>query len=242
MATAASARARVRAEITSEILRAAEEELAAEGAAALSLRAVARRVDMVPSALYRYFPSRDALLTELIVGAYDSVGEAAESTDRAAAAAGRAPLERWLGVARAVRQWARAQPQRWALIYGSPVPGYAAPPATVEAAMRITKVIAALVPEGDAPPATAAVLPEAPPGFDALLEPTRAEILPGRPAPVVAAALMAWTALIGTVSMELFGHFEGGTAGAFDPVFDYAMETAGRLAGLAAAAPDSASS
>ena len=234
MATAASARARVRAEITAEILRAAEEELAAEGAAALSLRAVARRVEMVPSALYRYFPSRDALLTELIVAAYDAVGETAETADRRAAEAGATPMDRWLAVAGAVRQWAGAQPQRWALIYGSPVPGYAAPPATVEAALRITRVISALVPPGDPGPAAAAVLPEAPPGFEDLLEPTRAEVLPGRPAPVVAAALMAWTALIGTVSMELFGHFKGATAGEFDPVFTFAMGAAGRLAGIPA--------
>ena len=232
MATAASARARVRAEITAEILRAAEEELAVEGAAALSLRAVARRVDMVPSALYRYFPSRDALLTELIVAAYEAVGKTAETADRAAADAGKGPLDRWMEVARAVRAWARAQPQRWALIYGSPVPGYAAPRTTVEAALRITRVIAALVPEGGAAP-RAAGLPEPPPGFEDLLEPTRSEVLPGRPAPVVAAALMAWTALIGTVSMEVAGHYVGATAGDFDPVFDYAMQTAGRLAGLA---------
>ena len=107
------ARARVRAELTREILAAAHEELAAAGAAGLSLRAVARRLEMVPSALYRYFPSRDALLTALIVDAYEAVGAAA------AAGAGRAAarrLDRWLAVARGrARAGPTRHPHEWAL-------------------------------------------------------------------------------------------------------------------------------
>jgi len=129
-----TARARVRAELTAEIVAAASEELAEVGAASLSLRAVARRLGMAPSALYRYFPSRDSLLTALIVEAYESVGAAAEG---AAAQAPGGPMDRWLAVCRAVRAWAGAHPHQWALIYGSPVPGYAAPEATVQAAAGI---------------------------------------------------------------------------------------------------------
>ena len=77
-ATATGARARVRAEITQEILDAARRQLAEQGSASLSLRAVAREVGMVSSAVYRYFPSRDHLLTALIVDAYDSLGAAVE--------------------------------------------------------------------------------------------------------------------------------------------------------------------
>lgn len=223
-----SARARVRAEITAEIVAAAEAELAATGAAALSLRAVARRVGMVPSAMYRYFPSRDALLTELIGAAYNSVGETAERADADAAATGASPIGRWMAVAGAVRAWAHAQPHRWALIYGSPVPGYAAPESTVAAAMRVAAVMARLVPAGAGVPVG---LPDPPPGLTDVVEPLRTDLLPGRPAPLVVAGLMAWTALIGTVTMELFGHYEGGTTD-FEPVFAYAMEAAGRLAGI----------
>ncbi len=88
MSASSRARARVRAELTQEILAAAHEELAAGGAAGLSLRAVARRLEMVPSALYRYFPNRDALLTALIVDAYEAVGAAAGAADAAALSAG----------------------------------------------------------------------------------------------------------------------------------------------------------
>jgi AcrR family transcriptional regulator len=79
MSTAQGARARARIEVTAAIKDEARRQLAAEGAAKLSLRAVARELGMVSSALYRYFPSRDDLLTALIIDAYDSVGEAAEA-------------------------------------------------------------------------------------------------------------------------------------------------------------------
>ena len=78
MTAATGARARVRAELTQEILAAARRQLAEQGSAALSLRAVAREVGMVSSAVYRYFPSRDDLLTALIVDAYDGLGAAVE--------------------------------------------------------------------------------------------------------------------------------------------------------------------
>ena len=74
-------RARARAEMRTEILDAARGQLAQEGAAGLSLRAVAREVGMVSSAVYRYFDNRDALLTALIIDAYDSLGEAVEAAE-----------------------------------------------------------------------------------------------------------------------------------------------------------------
>src|SRR5947207_12190330 len=113
--TAASVRARVRAEMTEEIKAAARRHLAVDGAA-LSLRAVARELGMVSSAIYRYFSSRDDLLTALIIDAYDDLGAAAER------AAARAPAgdvrARWAVVCRAIRAWARAHPHEYALVYG----------------------------------------------------------------------------------------------------------------------------
>src|SRR3954471_4349899 len=76
-----TARERVRAELTAEITDAARRQLAEVGAAALSLRAVARELGMASSALYRYFPSRNDLLTRLIIDGYDALGEAAEKAD-----------------------------------------------------------------------------------------------------------------------------------------------------------------
>lgn len=129
------ARARARAEVTTAIKDEARRQLAEQGAARLSLRAVARELGMVSSALYRYFPSRDELLTALIIDAYDALGAAAEAAlERTSATPD--PLVRWCDVARAVRGWALAHPHEYALVYGSPVPGYAAPRDTVRPASR----------------------------------------------------------------------------------------------------------
>lgn len=234
-----TARARVRAEITREILAAAHEELVETGPAGLSLRSVARRLGMAPSALYRYFDNRDALLTALIVGAYEALGAAAEEADRAAVESrrGGSPPGRWRAVTRAIRDWGRAHPHEWALVYGSPVPGYEAPQDTVAAALRVTTVltgvIAEAVPAGSAG-SPAIALPGAPRGFRAVVVPLEEALLPGRPPEVITAALVAWTQVIGMVSLELFGHYVG-AATDFDAVFDYAMRIVGAVAGIAEA-------
>src|SRR5215470_9097552 len=87
-----TARERARAEITREILAAGRRHLATEGAAGLSLRAIARDLGMASSAVYRYVASRDDLLTRLIIEAYDSLGAAAEAAEAAEAATSRANL------------------------------------------------------------------------------------------------------------------------------------------------------
>src|ERR1041385_8262239 len=93
MKAATTARERARAQITLEIKEEARRQRAAEGAQQLSLRAVARALGMVSSALYRYFPSRDDLLTALIIDAYDSVGQTAEAAHATVADTG--ALRRW---------------------------------------------------------------------------------------------------------------------------------------------------
>ena len=220
-----TARERIRAELTAEIADAARRQLAEVGAAALSLRAVARELGMVSSAVYRYFPSRDDLLTRLIIDGYDDLGAAAEAADEPAAA----PRERWLSVCRAVRHWARAHPHEYALLYGSPVPGYEAPADTVPAASRVGIVLGRIL--GDA--ARAGSLPvtagERDPG---LVSDAAVAVLGGdHPAideTVRVRALLAWSAVYGTISFELFGHFVGSVQDA-DRYFERVM---GELAGL----------
>src|SRR5215470_10195637 len=162
-----TARQRARAELTREIKEAARRQLAETGAPQLSLRAVARELGMVSSALYRYFPSRDDLLTALIIDAYDSLGEAAEAAAAEANGTG-GPRSGWRAVCHAVRDWARANPHEYALIYGSPVPGYRAPRDTVAPAARVPLVLGQLVRDSCAAQAassagTAAAPPEGPP-------------------------------------------------------------------------------
>jgi AcrR family transcriptional regulator len=224
-----TARERVRAEITREITDAARRQLAEVGAAALSLRAVAREVGMVSSAVYRYFPSRDDLLTRLIIDGYDDVGAAAE----AAGAPEAPPRDRWLAVCRAVRRWAVAHPHEYALLYGSPVPGYQAPRDTVAAASRVGIVLGRIL--GDA--ARAGALPTANGGTrDAALVSDDAVAVLGGEHPslddaVRLRALLAWSSLYGTISFELFGHFVGSVEDG-DRYFDRAMGELATLIGL----------
>lgn len=209
------ARARARAETTRAILDEARRQLAEQGAAALSLRSVAREVGMVSSAVYRYVASRDELLTRLIVEAYDAVGERAE----AARDAGETPRTQWRAVWRAVRAWAHAHPAEYGLIYGSPVPGYAAPAETIPAAGRVGTVLAAIVAEhGD--PTTAADRP-------AVLH---GDVLPGVPPALAVPAVAAWTQLFGTVGFEVFGQYENvvdDREAFFDAVADAAATSVG---------------
>jgi len=222
-------RDRVRAELTAEITAAARRQLAEVGAGGLSLRAVAREVGLASSAVYRYFASRDELLTRLIIDGYDAVGAAAEDADDPAAP----PRERWLAVCRAVRAWALAHPHEYALLYGSPVPGYAAPRDTVPSAARVGVVLGRIL--GDA--ARSGVLPEAAGGGrdPELVSEATAEVLGGEhPAlddAVRVRALLAWSSVFGAVSFELFGQFVGSVQDT-DRWFDRAMGELATLVGL----------
>ena len=203
-----TARDRARAELTQEIKDTARRQLATDGAERLSLRAVSRELGMVSSALYRYFPSRDDLLTALIIDAYDALGAAVEK-----AAAG-APREAWLAACRAVRAWARKHPHEYALIYGSPVPGYSAPQTTVQPASRVAVCLLGVLQR--AQEAGVLVVPDdAAEPSDALVDQLQPleEIAPGVPRAVLLRTGMIWAQLFGLVSFELFGQF----VGTFDP-------------------------
>ncbi|NEB77850.1 TetR/AcrR family transcriptional regulator [Streptomyces sp. SID14478] len=205
--TTQGARARARQEITAAIKDEARRQLAVDGAAKLSLRAVARELGMVSSALYRYFPSRDDLLTALIIDAYDSMGAAAEEAEEAFRATDEqpTPARRWLAVCQAVRAWALGHPHEYALIYGSPVPGYTAPTTTVAAASRVGVLLIALVRE--AYEGKGVALPPLSPGVRAEAERMTADLAPDLPPEVVAALVAAWAQLYGLVGFELFGQF-----------------------------------
>ncbi|HYN71238.1 MAG TPA: TetR/AcrR family transcriptional regulator, partial [Nakamurella sp.] len=135
MNASTSARAVARRELTQAITAEARQQIAEHGADGLSLRAIARELGMASSALYRYFPSRDDLLTALIIEAYTALGDAIEAADARVDPSD--VTRRWLAMCRTVRAWAWRQPHEYALLYGSPVPGYRAPADTIDPAARI---------------------------------------------------------------------------------------------------------
>ncbi|MEV8432510.1 TetR/AcrR family transcriptional regulator [Streptomyces chartreusis] len=202
--TAQGARARARMEVTAAIKDEARRQLAAEGAAKLSLRAVARELGMVSSALYRYFPSRDDLLTALIIDAYDSLGESAEAAHAKVADAG--PVQRWSAVADAVRAWALRSPHEYALIYGSPVPGYIAPDTTVPPASRVGLLLIGILRDAHRRDALAEP-PLLPAELRTEAERMTADLAPDLPPSTVVALVAAWAQLYGLVGFELFGQF-----------------------------------
>jgi AcrR family transcriptional regulator len=227
-----TARERARAELTREIKEEARRQLSVQGASGLSLRAVARELGMVSSALYRYFRSRDDLLTALIIDAYDALGAAAEG-----ASAGRPAADirgRWRATCTAIRDWALANPHEYALIYGSPVPGYQAPQTTVAPAIRAARVMGGILADARAGTGrVAARHPEQPlPPQLAQQVATIAEaIAPGVDDGVLTRGLIAWTQLFGMISFELFGQFVGGLEPA-DPFFGYTTERMADYIGL----------
>ncbi|MFF0463773.1 TetR/AcrR family transcriptional regulator [Streptomyces mexicanus] len=211
MATAGkqTPRERYRAQLRAEIKERAWEQIAAAGAPGLSLNAIAKQMGMSGPALYRYFSSRDELITELIRDAYRSLAD----TIRTAAASG-ADLA---ALGRALRAWALDDPQRYFLIYGTPVPGYHAPD---DITMIASEIMDALL---DAQPA---VGPATAAAQDTSLESHLAEHRkwaedhPASPADL-RRALHFWTRLHGILSLELAGHFTGM---GFDPAELYENE------------------
>jgi AcrR family transcriptional regulator len=254
---ARTVRRQARDELTRRIVGTARAQLATVGASALSLRAVARDLGMASSAVYRYVPSRDELLTLLIVEAYDAVGAAAE---RAEARVPRGDLAgRFRAVCHGVRRWAIRNPHEYALIYGSPVPGYAAPQDTIGPASRVGALLAGIL--ADAARSTApagstsstrtagfpAPAPAPAPAPVPVPEPVRRAIAPIRgfmdpavPDDLVVTGLMAWTYLFGAISFELFGHRHNvvaDAAGLREAFFDAEIARMAALTGIPAAVP-----
>jgi AcrR family transcriptional regulator len=224
------ARARARFHTVEDLKRVARLHLATDGAD-LSLRSVARDLGMVSSAVYRYFESRDALLTAIIIDAYDELGAA---TEQAEAAVRRTDLRgRWQATAHAVRDWSRAHPAEYGLLYGTPVPGYSAPEDTIGPAGRPVVVMNAILRDG----LRSGVLSPLP--HERLPAPTRSDLegvarLPGFdgiPPALLARGIGVWAALFGLVSFELFGRLANGILD-YDAWFDYQLRLLTRELGL----------
>jgi len=194
-------RARARVEVRAAILSAAGERVARDGANALSLRAVARDVGMVSSAVYRYFASRDELITALIIEAYDSLGAHVEATVESSA--GRPSADRWVDAAMEIRRWALDHTHDYALLYGTPVPGYAAPEDTIASGTRVSRALLRIVREAGRlePVAAFEVGPELAASFVEL----RHEMDLDADDAATVAVIAAWTQLFGLLTFELFG-------------------------------------
>jgi AcrR family transcriptional regulator len=226
-------RERARAQTIADIIRLGREHLATHGAAALSLRAVARDLGVVSSAVYRYVANRDELLTLLLVDAYNDLGDAVD-----AAIAERPATDyvgRFCALGKAVRAWALREPARYGLLFGSPVPGYQAPAAQTTAPG--TRVIIALIGIFDGAYRAGELASERPsavvhPALSADLAAVRSELGVELPDALFARGTLVWTSLFGAVSFEVFGQYGADTFSARDELFEHHLSLLAQLAGF----------
>ena len=223
--SAGGVRARVRAELTAAIKASARRQLETDGASALSLRAIARELDMASSAIYRYFASRDELLTALIIDAYNALADQVEAADQGIDRDDH--QGRFHAMAIALRHWAIEHPHEYALIFGSPIPGYEAPQDTIDPAARVPIALITVIVEARAE--------DEPANGDTTVDATElAHALAGLntftggllATTILRDAVAAWAQLFGLVSLELFGHFENSV----EPdgvLFDHAVRALG---------------
>ena len=201
-------RGRIQEQMRDEIKAVAWRQMARDGAPDLSLRAIAGEMGLTAPALYRYYPSRDELITALIIDAFHALGAALEAARGLASDDDFA--EQFIVMMRHYRAWALAHPAKFTLIYGTPIPGYHAPEALTVPAVRqsLAPLLALLVAATqagtiDPDPAYAPAPPQLRERFRAMLpEAGEAQV----PLMALHVGFVAWAHLQGLIMLELFGH------------------------------------
>ena len=207
-----------RERIEAQIIELGRRHLVEHGATGLSLRAIARDLGMVSSAVYRYVSSRDELLTLLLVDAYSDL---ADEVDRAREAVPDVWSDDVIAIAHAARNWATTHPASWALVYGSPVPGYHAPAErTVGPGTRVVGAFFDAVAAGIATGDIMLTNFPAPQPMSTDFERLRREFgFPGDDS-VVAKCFAIWAGVVGAISLEVFGQYGDDTLSDPQAVFD----------------------
>jgi AcrR family transcriptional regulator len=194
-----------------EIKEAARQLMAELGTAGLSLRGIARRMDLSAPAIYRYYPSLDNLITALIVDDFNDLADTLEAAHESTAEAGKQTTEQILAVLIAYREWARQKPVDFQLIYGNPIPGYVAPseitvPAVIRGFRVIVQLMAEAIVNGDMVPTP--MYGKIPAPVRAVMEPIT--LLDGYDVPIEAVylATVGWPMIHGIIMLELFNHLQ----------------------------------
>jgi AcrR family transcriptional regulator len=234
--TAASAptrRERARAATIDEIKRTALDLMHEQQTTDIRFTDIARVMGMTAPALYRYYADRDELLTELITDAYADLGA------RIATAREAVPDKdiggRWVAAASAYREWARSEPQRFALVLGMPVPGYKAPdegPTTEAAAAAMAELSQLFIAAALAGRLRRPMIRDASAEMDACLRAKHVELEGIVPPETFQAMLQAWASLHGITSLETYGHLDWLEPPARDALFVSHVQMIAKVAGL----------
>lgn len=226
-------RERARATTIDEIKRIALDLMREQGTVEVRFTDIARAMDMTPPALYRYFADRDELLSALIADGYDTLGQ------RVAEARDRVPEDdiagRFMAISQAYRQWARQEPQQFALILGLPLPGYVAPVdgPTSEAARRAMSQLSSLFIEAIARgELVRPLVREVHPAIEECAAVKNHDLPVVLPAETFQAMLHAWAALHGFTALEVNGHFDWMPPEARDALFAGQVRLAAQAAGM----------
>ncbi|MEO0561239.1 MAG: TetR/AcrR family transcriptional regulator [Chloroflexota bacterium] len=222
-----------------EIKDIARRLMAEKGTAGLSIRAIAREIEMTPPAIYTYFPSLDDLITALILDAFNAYADTLEAARDAAAENGASLAEQLVVVSLAYRTWAVEHPAQFKLIYGSPIPGYHAPrEVTVPAVTRTGAVFMGIVFEmwarGEAPLPTSLGVPPTVTNHIERFIPPEVDPVPGA-VDGVYELYSHWTHLHGMVTLEVFGHLQG-TVGDVEAFYRHEVQRIYQQMGIAVSA------
>ncbi|PUA81916.1 TetR/AcrR family transcriptional regulator [Nocardioides currus] len=232
MSNPTTPRARAREQTMRDIVRVGRTHLATDGAAALSLRAIARDIGLVSSAVYRYVESRDELLTLLVIDGYDELGDAVDAAVAVVPEGDHAGRLRAVG--RAVRAWALAEPATYALLFGSPVPGYHAP--SERTTGPGTRVIGALIAIWEAAWLDGSLRVDegaiAPRRLSRDLARIRREAGITAPDALVARGMLMWAAVFGCISFEVFGQYGADTLTQPGDLFEHHLRVLEEVVGL----------
>jgi AcrR family transcriptional regulator len=226
-------RERQRAATVEEIKEVARALMREQGTIDVRFTDIAKEMGMTPPALYRYFADRDALLTELIAEAYRELGrEVAEAREQCD------PDDiggRWISVGTAYRDWARREPEQFALILGMPVPGYVAPvdgpttDAAKDAMAQLSLLFIRAAELGvlqeplvrDVSAEMAACAAEKHPELDGLVPPASFQ-----------AMIQAWATLHGATCLDAYGQFDWMKEEAREALFVSTLRAAALAAGI----------
>lgn len=233
--TGVTRRERARAATVAEIKQTALELMRERGTTDVRFTDIARVMGMTPPALYRYYADRDELLTDLIADGYrrlaDDIAAATATVDPADVGA------RWLAAASAYREWARNDPQQFALVLGMPVPGYVAPdegPTTEAAKGAMAQLAALFVQAAQSGRLQPPLVREVSTGVAACAHEEHPELDGIVPPESFQAMLHAWASLHGITSLEAYGHLEWFEPEARDALFRSHVRMAALAAGIPA--------
>ena len=214
-----------------EIRTTAWKQIAEMGLPALSLRGIAREMGMTAPALYRYYEHRDALVVALLVDAFTSFTSALESGRDVYSTEDHAG--RFRSMCKSYFQWAVENPQKYALMFGTPIPGHLFAQELGPVAQRSFLVLLSVMGEAHKAGKISGELAalRLPANLKAQYDALRKMGMPYGPQ-VIHLALAVWSMMHGMASLYLYQYLSGFLTGQVESFVDFEIEKLVRMLGI----------